>query len=146
MPVKMLNSVNPKSKSELFQVWIATLIKGGGGTQRLIRAIGKSKAMEMILTGRIIDAKEAESHGLVSKVLPVDQVENYAIKTAEEISNYSPIAIELAKDAINKALETPLSSGLDYERRLFHASFGTEDKMEGMKAFIEKRSPKFSGN
>lgn len=120
-------------------------IPGGGGTQRLVRAIGKSKAMEMILTGRMMEAKEAESCGLVAKVLPVEELEQFAMKQAEDIAKMSPIAAELAKEAINKAFETPLQSGLDYERRLFHTTFGTQDKLEGMKAFLEKRNAEFKG-
>lgn len=120
-------------------------IPGGGGTQRLIRSIGKSKAMEMILTGKMLDAKEAEAYGLVAKVVPPETLQEHAIGVAEEIAKMSPIATELAKDAVNKAFELSLSSGLEYERRLFHATFGTEDKMEGMKAFVEKRAPQFKG-
>lgn len=120
-------------------------IPGGGGTQRLVKAIGKSKAMEMILTGRMMDAKEAETCGLVAKVLPVEALQEHAVKMADEIAKMSPIATELAKEAVNKAFEVPLLSGLDYERRLFHCTFGTEDKMEGMRAFVEKRKAEFKG-
>lgn len=98
-------------------------IPGGGGTQRLVRAVGKSKAMDMILTGRMMDAKEAEQSGLVSKVLPVDKTHSYAIEAAELIANLSPLAVELAKEAVNTAFDSGLATGLDYERRLFHATF-----------------------
>lgn len=115
-----------KSSWESFQVHESVnLYKGGGGTQRLIRAIGKGKAMEMILTGRMMDASEAEACGLIAKVLPIDKLQEYSLNIADQIGKYSPIAVELAKEAILQAEEMPLSNGLTFERRLFHATFAT---------------------
>uniref|UniRef100_A0A1I8IZ27 Probable enoyl-CoA hydratase, mitochondrial n=1 Tax=Macrostomum lignano TaxID=282301 RepID=A0A1I8IZ27_9PLAT len=118
-------------------------IPGAGGTQRLPRAVGKSKAMEMCLTGDMITAKEAESAGLVSKVVPADKLEAAALDLAERISRMSLMAIYAAKESVNAAYEAPLSQGLLLERRLFHASFGTRDRSEGMSAFTEKRAAEF---
>ncbi len=119
-------------------------IAGAGGTQRLTRFVGKSKAMEMNLTGRIMDAEEAERSGLVSRIIPVDDLLDEAIKVATQIANLSrPITI-MVKDAVNRAYETTLSEGIHFERRLFHSVFATEDQKEGMQAFIEKRTPKFT--
>ncbi|XP_015117748.1 probable enoyl-CoA hydratase, mitochondrial isoform X2 [Diachasma alloeum] len=119
-------------------------IPGAGGTQRLTRAIGKSKAMEMILTGNPITAEEAEKSGLVSKIFPADKLVSEAIKTGEKIAAQSQIAVALAKEAVSKAYETTLNEGLHYEKRIFQATFATVDQKEGMAAFIEKRPPKFT--
>lgn len=121
------------------------VMPGAGGTQRLTRAIGKSKAMEMILTGRYMSAREAEAAGLVSRVVPVETYLEEAIRLAKEIAARPPIAVRLAKEAVNKAFETSLRDGLDYERRLFYFLFSTEDQKEGMQAFIEKRKPEWKG-
>jgi len=119
-------------------------IPGCGGTQRLTRAIGKSKAMEMVLTGRSMTAKEAEQAGLVSRVVPANETVEAALKVAEEIANRSkPIAM-LAKEAVNEAYESSLSSGIVFERRLFHSTFATADQKEGMGAFVQKRKPDFT--
>jgi enoyl-CoA hydratase len=118
---------------------------GMGGSQRLTRAIGKAKAMEMCLTGRMIDAAEAERSGLVAKVVPADQLLHEAIKTAEAIAAMPPLAAVAVKEQVNAALEMPLSHGIRFERRLFHGLFGTEDQKEGMAAFVEKRPGKWKG-
>ncbi len=118
-------------------------IPGIGGTQRLTRAVGKSKAMEMCLTGRMMDAAEAERSGLVSRVVPAADLIEEALKTAEAIAKMSrPIAM-MAKEAVNRAYETTLAEGVRFERRLFHSTFAFEDQKEGMAAFIEKRQPSF---
>jgi len=118
-------------------------IPGAGGTQRLTRAAGKSKAMDMILTGRMMDAEEAERSGLVSRVVPAGELVEEAMKTAAKIASMSrPIAI-MAKEAVNRAFESTLSEGVRFERRLFHSTFATEDQKEGMAAFAEKRKPVF---
>jgi enoyl-CoA hydratase len=119
------------------------VIPGAGGTQRLTRAIGKAKAMELILTGRMMDATEAERCNLVARVVPGEQLVTEAIKTAQRIASLSPVAIQLAKQAVNRAFETPLSEGVRAERALFLSLFGTADQREGMAAFIEKRKPRF---
>ncbi|TVR98766.1 MAG: enoyl-CoA hydratase [Rhodospirillales bacterium] len=125
------------------EITIAT-IPGAGGTQRLTRAIGKAKAMELCLTGRMMDAEEAERAGLVSRVVPAAELEAEAMKTAERIARMSqPIAM-LAKEAVNRAFETTLSEGIHFERRMFHATFSTADQKEGMAAFAEKRKPQFT--
>ncbi len=116
-------------------------IPGIGGTQRLTRAIGKSKAMDLCLTGRMMDAAEAERSGLVSRVVPSGKLMDEAMAVAEKIASMSRPAAEMAKSAINRAFETPLSEGLNVERDLFHATFALEDRAEGMAAFIEKRKP-----
>lgn len=116
-------------------------IPGIGGTQRLTRAIGKSKAMDLCLTGRMMDAAEAERSGLVSRVVPADKLMDEALAAAEKIASMSRPAAEMAKSAINRAFETPLSEGLELERDLFHSTFALEDRSEGMAAFIEKRKP-----
>ena len=118
-------------------------LPGAGGTQRLTRAIGKAKAMEMVLTGRMMDAAEAERSGLVARVVPVAELIGEAMKLAEKIAGLSRPAIMLAKEAVNRAFETGLAEGLRVERRLFHASFATADQKEGMAAFAEKRPPVF---
>ncbi len=124
------------------EITLGTL-PGSGGTQRLPRAVGKSKAMEMILTGRMMDAGEAERANLVSRVVAAEDVVDEAIKTAERIADMSMPVVAMAKEAINRAYETTLSEGVRFERRLFQASFATEDRAEGMAAFTEKRQPAF---
>ena len=119
------------------------VIPGAGGTQRLTRVVGKSKAMEMILTGRMMDAVEAERAGLVSRVVPAADLLEEALKVADRIAGMSRTAILAAKEAVNRAYETPLAEGVRFERRMFHALFATEDQKEGMAAFAEKREPKF---
>ncbi len=121
------------------------VMPGGGGTQRLTRAIGKYKAMEMILTGKRINAEEAYKFGLVNAVVPKELFIEEAKKIATKIAEKSPVAVKLAKAAVNKALEVGLTQGLDFERELFYLLFSSEDKQEGMKAFIEKRKPDFRG-
>lgn len=121
------------------------VIPGAGGTQRLTRTIGKALAMEMVLNDRRLSAEEAERFGLVNRVVPVEAYIDEAIKLASEIAARAPIAIQLAKDAVNTALETSLSSGLAYERNHFYALFATEDQKEGMSAFLEKRTPNWQG-
>jgi enoyl-CoA hydratase len=116
-------------------------IPGIGGTQRLTRAIGKSKAMDLCLTGRMMDAAEAERSGLVSRVVPADKLMEEALSAAEKIASMSRPAAAMAKQAINRAFETPLSEGMNVERNLFHSTFALEDRSEGMAAFIEKRKP-----
>ena len=119
------------------------IIPGAGGTQRLTRLIGKSKAMDMILTGRMMDAEEAERSGLVSRVVPADALLDEAMKAADKIADFSLPATMVAKEAVDKALETTLAEGVHFERRIFHALFATEDQKEGMAAFAEKRSANF---
>src|SRR5882672_1553129 len=119
------------------------VIPGAGGTQRLPRAVGKAKAMDMILTGRMMDAQEAERAGLVSRVVAADRLLEEALAAAAQIAEYSLPSVMMAKEAVKRAFETPLSEGILFERRLFHALFGTEDQKEGMAAFVEKRKPKF---
>jgi enoyl-CoA hydratase len=119
------------------------VIPGSGGTQRLTRFVGKSKAMEMILTGRMMDAAEAERAGLVSRVVPAADLVAEAIKVAQTIAGFSAIAVSAAKESVNRAFETTLAEGVRFERRLFHALFATEDQKEGMRAFSEKRPPQF---
>jgi enoyl-CoA hydratase len=121
------------------------VMPGGGGTQRLTRAVGKSKAMEMILTGRRIGAEEAKTLGLVSRVVPKEAYLEEAKRVANEIASKSPVAIRLAKMAINKAFEMGLTQGIDFERELFYLLFASEDKNEGMNAFVEKRKAEFKG-
>ena len=119
------------------------VIPGIGGTQRLTRAIGKAKAMEMCLTGRMMDAAEAESAGLVSRIVPKDQLLEEALKVAESIAEKSlPVAM-MAKEAVNRSFELTLEEGVRFERRVFHSLFATEDQKEGMAAFVEKRTPQF---
>jgi enoyl-CoA hydratase len=119
------------------------LLPGAGGTQRLTRAIGKAKAMEMCLTGRMMDAEEAERAGLVSRIVPAADLIDEAVKTAQRIAEMSrPIAM-MVKESVNRAFETTLSEGVRFERRLFQATFAIADRAEGMAAFVEKRQPKF---
>ncbi len=121
------------------------VIPGIGGTQRLTRFVGKSKSMEMNLTGRFMDAEEAERAGLVSRIVPADDLVDEAVATAQKIADKGPIAVMAAKEAVNRAYETTLEEGVLFERRLFYGLFATEDKAEGMEAFVEKRQPKFRG-
>ncbi len=121
------------------------IMPGAGGTQRLTRAIGKFRAMDMVLSGRFISAQEAYTFGLVSRVVPKENYYASALALAEEMATRPPIALRLAKDAVLKAHETTLSEGLEYERKLFYMLFATEDQKEGMSAFIEKRRPTFKG-
>ncbi|HYB11237.1 MAG TPA: enoyl-CoA hydratase [Alphaproteobacteria bacterium] len=118
-------------------------IPGAGGTQRLTRFVGKSKAMEMVLTGRMMDAAEAERAGLVSRVLPLAELLPEAIKTAQAIAKLSRPSVLMAKESVNRAYETTLTEGIRFERRLFHSTFALQDQKEGMRAFIEKRAPDF---
>jgi enoyl-CoA hydratase len=119
-------------------------LPGAGGTQRLTRAIGKSKAMEMVLTGRMMDAEEAERANLVARVVPVADLLDEALKLAGTIAEKSQPIVAMAKEAVNVAYETSLQEGLRFERRVFYATFATEDRKEGMQAFIEKRTANFS--
>jgi enoyl-CoA hydratase len=119
------------------------IIPGAGGTQRLPRAIGKAKAMDLALTGRMMNAEEAERSGLVSRVVPLAQLMDEAIATALSICNYSQIAVMSAKESINRAFESSLSDGVMFERRMFHALFATQDQKEGMDAFVNKRPAVF---
>jgi enoyl-CoA hydratase len=116
---------------------------GAGGTQRLTRFVGKSKAMEMVLTGRMMDAEEAERAGLVSRVVPVEDLVDEAVKVADTICDLSHPIVMLAKESVNRAYETTLNEGVRFERRLFHSTFATHDQKEGMAAFVEKRQPDF---
>jgi len=121
------------------------VMPGAGGTQRLTRAIGKAKAMELVLTGRFISAEEALSYGLINKIVPVEMYLYEATQLAKEIAQMSPIAIQLAKEAVNRSFETHLDEGLLLERKNFYLAFASEDQKEGMKAFIEKRKPEYKG-
>src|SRR6267154_4980106 len=120
-------------------------IPGAGGTQRLTRVVGKSKAMELILTGRFLSADEAHFYGLVSKVVPVEMYLHEALQLGKEIAQQSPVAVQLAKEAVNRSLETQLDEGLAFERKNFYLTFASADQKEGMKAFIEKRKPLYVG-
>jgi enoyl-CoA hydratase len=119
------------------------IIPGIGGTQRLTRAVGKAKAMDLILTGRMMDAAEAERSGLVARVVPAADLLTEAMKTAETIAAMSLPSVMAAKEAVNRAFEVSLAEGVAFERRVFHALFATEDQKEGMAAFVEKRPAKF---
>ena len=121
------------------------VVPGMGGSQRLTRAIGKAKAMDLILTGRTIDAEEAERAGLVARVVPAAELLNTALAIAAEIAAMPPLAVRAAKELVNAAEELPLQEGIRLERRLFHMLTATEDKAEGMAAFIEKRAPVWTG-
>jgi enoyl-CoA hydratase len=120
------------------------VIPGIGGTQRLTRAVGKAKAMDLCLTGRMMDAQEAERSGLVARVVPAASLMEEALKAAEMIASMSLPSVMLAKESINRAFETTLAEGNRFERRVFHSLFATKDRKEGMAAFIEKRAPKFT--
>jgi enoyl-CoA hydratase len=119
------------------------IIPGIGGTQRLPRAVGKSKAMDLILTGRMMDAQEAERSGLVARIVPLPSLLDEALKIAETIASMSLPSVLAAKEAVNRAFETSLAEGIRFERRIFHSLFATADQKEGMTAFVEKRPPKF---
>ena len=119
------------------------VIPGMGGSQRLTRAVGKAKAMDLCLTGRMMDAEEAERSGLVSRIVPADELLETAIAAAEKIANFSLPAVMLAKEAVNRSFEVSLDEGLRFERRVFHSLFATEDQKEGMTAFVEKRKASF---
>jgi len=119
------------------------VIAGIGGTQRLTRFVGKSKSMDMHLTGRFMDAEEAERSGLVSRVVPLKRLAEVSLSIAIKIAEKSQISVKAAKEAVNRSYETTLSEGLLFERRVFHSMFATEDQKEGMTAFIEKRDPHF---
>jgi len=120
------------------------IIPGAGGTQRLPRAVGKAKAMDLVLTGRMMDAAEAERAGLVSRVVPLDKLMDEALGAALLICDFSQVAVMAAKESVNRAFEGSLSDGVMFERRLFHALFATADQKEGMDAFVAKRKPAFS--
>ena len=120
------------------------VIPGAGGTQRLPRAVGKAKAMDMALTGRMMDAVQAERAGLVSRVVPLDKLMEETLAAALMICGYSQLATRAAKEAVNRAFESGLADGVHFERRLFHALFATADQKEGMDAFVNKRQPVFT--
>lgn len=121
------------------------VIPGAGGTQRLTRAVGKAKAMEMVLTGKMISAEEALRWGLINKVVPVEYYLQEAKDLAREIASKPPVAVRLAKEAVLKAFDTTIEGGLEFERKNFYLLFATEDQKEGMKAFVEKRKPEWRG-
>ena len=120
------------------------ILPGAGATQRLPRFVGKSKAMDMILTGRMIDAEEAERMGLVARVVPAESLIDEAVGTAQHIASLSRTAVYMAKESVNRAYETSMAEGIRFERRLFHASFSTDGQKEGMSAFVEKRQANYS--
>ncbi|KJS34207.1 MAG: enoyl-CoA hydratase [Rhodospirillaceae bacterium BRH_c57] len=124
------------------EITIGTM-PGAGGTQRLTRYVGKSKAMEMCLTGRQMDAAEAERSGLVSRVVPLSDLVEDAVKTAQRIASMSRPVVMMTKESVNRSYETTLTEGIRFERRVFHSTFATEDQKEGMAAFVEKRQPNF---
>ena len=121
------------------------VIPGAGGTQRLTHAVGKVVAMEMVLNNRTLTSEEALSHGLVNRVVPVDQYLEDTLKIASEIADRAPLALRVGKEAVNKAFELPLQEGLEAERKAFYSLFSSQDQKEGMQAFIEKRKPKWKG-
>ncbi len=121
------------------------VMPGAGGTQRLTRSVGKARAMDMVLTGRMVTAAEALEIGLVSRVVPPEHYYREALAVCHELSTKSPLALRLAKEAVLKAHETALSEGLEYERKLFYMLFATADQKEGMRAFLEKRPPVYAG-
>ena len=118
-------------------------LPGAGGTQRLPRAVGKAKAMDMCLTGRMMDAAEAEKSGLVARVIPADQLLEETLKAATTIASFSLPVVMMIKESVNRAFESSLNEGLLFERRVFHSAFALEDQKEGMAAFAEKRKPTF---
>jgi enoyl-CoA hydratase len=120
-------------------------IPGAGGTQRLTRALGKAKSMELILTGRFLTAEEAHFYGLVNKVVPKEMYLHEALQLAKEIAQLSPVAVQLAKEAVNRSFETHLDEGLAFERKNFYLTFASQDQKEGMNAFVEKRKADFKG-
>jgi enoyl-CoA hydratase len=122
------------------------IIPGAGGTQRLPRAVGKAKAMDLVLTGRMMDAQEAERAGLVSRIVPPEKLLEEALAAANAICAYSLPAVMLAKESVNRAYESTLADGVLFERRVFHSLFATEDQKEGMRAFVEKRKPDFKNS
>lgn len=119
------------------------ILPGAGGTQRLTRAVGKAKAMDLVLTGRMMDAAEAERSGLVARVVPAEKLMEEAMAAATKIAGFSLPIVLMAKESVNRAFESSLAEGVKFERRLFHAAFATEDQKEGMAAFVEKRKPAF---
>lgn len=119
------------------------VIPGAGGTQRLARFIGKAKAMDLVLTGRLMEAAEAESCGLVSRIVPAEKLLEEAVAAAAKIASFSQPVVMMAKEAVNRAFETSLAEGLRFERRLIHSMFALDDQKEGMSAFVEKRKPDF---
>jgi enoyl-CoA hydratase/carnithine racemase len=119
------------------------VIAGAGGTQRLTRFVGKSKAMEMNLTGRMMDANEAERSGLVSRIVPSGELVEEAVRVAQQIADYSSVAVLVAKESVNRAYESTLAEGIKFERRTFQALFGTHGQVEGMEAFAQKRPAVF---
>lgn len=121
------------------------VMPGAGGTQRLVRAVGKARAMQMVLTGDMIPAEEAYEYGLINKVVPKEVYLDEAVNLAKTVAQYSPVALQLAKDSVKEAFETDLQEGLRYERKNFYTLFAAEDQKEGMTAFIEKRDPVFKG-
>lgn len=121
------------------------VMPGAGGTQRLTKALGKAKAMELVLTGKFISADEALSYGLVNKVVPVELYMQEAVRLAKEVAAMSPVAVQMAKEAVKRSFEVPLEEGLHFERKNFYMLFSAEDQKEGMNAFIEKRRPDFKG-
>ncbi|MCY1176049.1 putative enoyl-CoA hydratase echA8 [compost metagenome] len=120
------------------------VLPGMGGTQRLTHAVGKAKAMELCLTGRLMEVDEAERCGLVSRVVPLERLLDEAMVVAAQIAGYSAVAVKLNKEAVNRAFETSLAEGVRFERRLLHASFASADQKEGMQAFIQKRKPEWT--
>jgi len=121
------------------------VIPGAGGTQRMTLAVGKAVAMEMVLNARYLSAAEAQRYGLVNRVYPVEVYVEEAVRLANDIAARAPVAVRLAKEAVNAVFEMPLRAGLDHERRLFYLLFGTDDQKEGMDAFVNKRKPQWSG-
>lgn len=121
------------------------VMPGAGGTQRLARALGKARAMEMVLTGKFITADEAHQAGLINKVVPVEMYLREAVSLARKIADMAPVAVKLAKESVNRAFETHLDEGLNYERKNFYLTFASEDQKEGMNAFIDKRKARYKG-
>jgi enoyl-CoA hydratase len=121
------------------------VMPGAGGTQRLVRAVGKATAMDVILTGRFLGAREALTSGLVSRVVPAEHFFTEALRVAQDIAKKPPLALRIAKESVLKSFEMPLGEGLEYERKLFYILFATEDQKEGMRAFVDKRKPQFKG-